>query len=487
MFLDFALISGLLVVAHLLRSRIRLFQAILLPTPILAGLIGLAAGPEGLDLIPFARDEGGAPVMRRYPGELVILLFATLFMGSRADGPGLARMIRSAGRHLLLQPVGLDRTVRPRAPVCRRRPHPPLPGSGRALRPDAPLGLRRGARNRNRRGFHSRRPGPRERHGHRIHLRHHRLLAAVLGGVAAINLATRAGWTRLVATPRELPADLRRGLIDPAGARHVGRETVSPLALETFSWHLGLVLLAYGAAHAVSWALRSAGGHFTALPMFALAVICGALLQKLLDGVGVGRHVDRQTMGRLGSSISDFLVAFGVASIPLTIVAEYAAPILVMSAFGFAHAALITWWMARRTFHNYWFERGIFTFGWTTGVVAMGIALLRVVDPGMKSKTLDDYGLAYLPIAMVEIVVLSTLPLWVAGGAVWQPGLLLTGVAAGTPGGLVEDDRVLPCRPGGAAGGRVPVTRAAASQLQRAASQLQGKGELLTGWSRPSA
>ena len=136
-------------------------------------------------------------------------------------------------------------------------------------------------------------------------------------------------------------------------------------------------------------------------------------------------------MGRLGSSISDFLVAFGVASIPLTIVADYAAPILVMSVFGFAHAAFITWWIARRTFHNYWFERGIFTFGWTTGVVAMGIALLRVVDPRMKSKTLDDYGLAYLPIAMVEIVVLSTLPLWVAGGAVWQPGLLLTGVAAG--------------------------------------------------------
>ncbi|MCY4647472.1 MAG: hypothetical protein OXE73_11435 [Gammaproteobacteria bacterium] len=257
------------------------------------------------------------------------------------------------------------------------------------------------------------------------------LLAAVLGGVAAINLATRAGWTRLVATPRELPADLRRGLIDPAGARYFARETVSPLALETLSWHLGLVLLAYGAAHAVSGALQSAGDHFTALPMFALAVICGAVLQKLLDAMGVGRHVDRQTMGRLGSSISDFLVAFGVASIPLTIVADYAAPILVMSAFGFGHAALITWWIARRTFRNYWFERGIFTFGYATGVVAMGIALLRVVDPEMKSKTLDDYGLAYLPIALVEIVVLSTLPLWVAGGAVWQPGLLLTGVAAG--------------------------------------------------------
>ena len=165
--------------------------------------------------------------------------------------------------------------------------------------------------------------------------------------------------------------------------------------------------------------------------MFALAVICGALIQTLLDALGVGRHVDRPTIGRIGSSISDFLVAFGVASIPLTIVAEYAAPILAMSVFGFAHATLITLWIARRTFHNYWFERGLFTFGYATGVVAMGIALLRVVDPQRKSTTLDDYGLAYLPIAVVEIAVLSTLPLWIARGAVWMPGVLLTAAAAG--------------------------------------------------------
>lgn len=105
-------------------------------------------------------------------------------------------------------------------------------------------------------------------------------------------------------------------------------------------------------------------------------------------------------------------------------------PILVMSVFGFVHAAAMTWWIARRTFHNYWFERGLFTFGYATGVVAMGIALLRVVDPKRESNTLDDYGLAYLPIAVFEIVVLSTLPIWVATGAVWLPGLVLTAVAA---------------------------------------------------------
>ena len=70
------------------------------------------------------------------------------------------------------------------------------------------------------------------------------------------------------------------------------------------------------------------------------------------------------------------------------------------------------------------------TFGYATGVVGIGIALLRVVDPRRKSGTLDDCGVAYLPIAVIEIAVPSTLPLCVASGAVWLPGLALTAFAA---------------------------------------------------------
>jgi len=246
--------------------------------------------------------------------------------------------------------------------------------------------------------------------------------------VVAINFATRAGWTRLVESPGELPADQRRGLIAPEDARTGIRETVSPIALETLSWHLGLALMAYGAAHALRSILRPAGDLFATLPLFALAVLSGALIQALLNRIGLGRHVDRGTMTRIGSSASDFLVAFGIASVPLSTVAAYAMPIVSMSVFGFAHAACITWWLARRTFRNYWFERGLFTFGWSTGVVAFGIALVRVVDPRQQSGTIDDSGVAYLAIAVVEIVVLSVLPLWIFSGALWAPGFLLTGI-----------------------------------------------------------
>lgn len=43
--------------------------------------------------------------------------------------------------------------------------------------------------------------------------------------------------------------------------------------------------------------------------------------------------------------------------------------------------------------------------------MAMGIALLRVVDPEMKSRCLDNYALAYLFIAPVEICLITFAPI----------------------------------------------------------------------------
>ena len=50
----------------------------------------------------------------------------------------------------------------------------------------------------------------------------------------------------------------------------------------------------------------------------------------------------------------------------------------------------------------------------------MGIALLRIVDPKMMSKALDDYALAYLPCAPVEILLITIVPImFTAGQGIW--------------------------------------------------------------------
>ena len=50
----------------------------------------------------------------------------------------------------------------------------------------------------------------------------------------------------------------------------------------------------------------------------------------------------------------------------------------------------------------------------------MGIALIRIVDPKMQSKAMDDYALAYLPVAPVEILLITFVPIaFTAGWSLW--------------------------------------------------------------------
>ena len=97
MFADFALISVLLVIAHLLRSRLRLLQNLLIPAPILAGFLGLIGGPQLLGWLPFSLTGEGKIAMERYPYELIAILFATLFLGHQPHRPTLRTMLRDVG------------------------------------------------------------------------------------------------------------------------------------------------------------------------------------------------------------------------------------------------------------------------------------------------------------------------------------------------------------------------------------------------------
>lgn len=65
----------------------------------------------------------------------------------------------------------------------------------------------------------------------------------------------------------------------------------------------------------------------------------------------------------------------------------------------------------------------------TTGAVAMGIALLRIVDPKLESKTLDEFGLAYIAIAPVEILIITFAPLFILGGLHWLLVAIMMAIA----------------------------------------------------------
>src|SRR6187401_2274280 len=85
MLTDFAIISILLVVAQIVRARVSWFGKWLVPSSIIAYLLGLIGGPQILGILPFTevRDAAGAVQLQisQYPGILITFVFATLLMG----------------------------------------------------------------------------------------------------------------------------------------------------------------------------------------------------------------------------------------------------------------------------------------------------------------------------------------------------------------------------------------------------------------------
>ncbi|MBQ7222778.1 MAG: sodium:glutamate symporter, partial [Bacteroidales bacterium] len=95
----------------------------------------------------------------------------------------------------------------------------------------------------------------------------------------------------------------------------------------------------------------------------------------------------------------------------LSVVVKYAVPLICILIVGALTVYFTVFFFGRRVIKNYWFEKSIFAWGWWTGTMAMGIALLRIVDPKQQSKAMDDYALAYLPCAPVEILLITFVPI----------------------------------------------------------------------------
>ena len=160
------------------------------------------------------------------------------------------------------------------------------------------------------------------------------------------------------------------------------------------------------------------------LPVFSCAFVVGIFIKKIFDKTRTSDYVCPQTIGHISGAFTDFLVAFGIASIKISVVIEYIIPLLILLVSGLIATLIYVLVMARKLMKECWFEKAIFTWGWFTGTMAMGIALLRVADPKMRSRCLDNYALAYLFIAPVEISLITFAPVAFLNGY----GLVFTGI-----------------------------------------------------------
>ena len=404
LFVDIGIISLLLLVGKWMRVKIKWVQKLFIPPSLLAGFIGLALGPYGFNILPISNQTG------TYAGILIAFIFGALPLTSKkAEGSSkeISTMWAYSQAGLLLQwafggLLGL---------LVLNQIWPLSPGFGITM----PSGFCGGHGTAAAIGQAFGQLGFDEILTLAMTAATFGIVASVILGLVFVKWGAKNKHTAYLADYKDLPSELRTGLLPAEKRESMGESTCSSISIDSLTFNLAIVCVIALGGYGISKLAAYYMPGFE-LPVFSCAFVVGIILKKLLDKTRASESICPQTVGHISGAMTDFLVAFGIASIKISVVIEYIVPLAILLLSGLVATLIYVFVMARKLMKECWFEKALFTWGWFTGTMAMGIALLRVVDPKMKSRCLDSYALAYLFIAPVEISLITFAPVAFVNG-----------------------------------------------------------------------
>ena len=226
-------------------------------------------------------------------------------------------------------------------------------------------------------------------------------LWACFGGVFLINVGVRRGWIKR-SDPKENGNRLRNGFFEKDVALPVGsRLTTESEAIDTMTYNAAAVLLVYLLAYLlltlITWLLSFAGAMGDDLAKslwgigFIFCALTAMLVRKIISATKIYHTLDGGSLTRVAGFSIDYMVAASLGAISIVVVRAYWLPIVVMSVIAGVLAFILVPWAGSRMFPDNRFGRTLIVYGAATGTLATGLALLRVIDPDFESPVASDY------------------------------------------------------------------------------------------------
>lgn len=240
------------------------------------------------------------------------------------------------------------------------------------------------------------------------------IVIGIISGIIMINHGVKKGYTSVIKKPEEMK-NKDSDVIPLNNQKSSSVNTLNPDLVEGFAFHAGLISIAI----LLGWFMQQAIAVFVpGIPLFPMAMIGGYIINMIISRTKYFEMIDVNTMNRIQGIALDFLVLGAVASIQIPIVVEYALPLIILSGITLGMMIWYFYYLGRRFFPEDWFEHSIVHYGAYTGVTAIGLMLLRTVDPEMKTDSGKGFALRapfYSPFlggglitAMVPVLMLSS-------------------------------------------------------------------------------
>ncbi len=217
-------------------------------------------------------------------------------------------------------------------------------------------------------------------------------------GVPFLNWGIKRGYIKDISKKMlQNRGFLKRGLSKPI----TGHSTTHQDVIASGSFHIAFIgfiyLIDYFFIKLIVFLFGKLGGEFFVQLGNVLwayhaffATLFALLTGKILDRLNLHHILDDDTLTSISASSVDFLVTAAIMAIELAFIVQYIVPIAVICIIGGILIMVMVIFLAKRSFHDYFFERVISIFGLLTGTVSTGLALLRVIDPEYKTPAASD-------------------------------------------------------------------------------------------------
>jgi len=421
---EYIFLSLFLIIAIILKRKIKFLQRFLIPTSIIAGFIGLILGSEILNWIQLDVEKLGTLIYH-----LMAIGFISIALKERITVPanhrrdnvntGLAIITSYLAQGIIgfAITLSLAYTFLPKL----------FPPFGLLL----PLGFAQGPGQAYSIGVSWEELGLSNGGNIGLSIATIGFLWAIIFGIPLMNILVRRkkAWGL---EDREKIIKLKSANIEEKHTENIPKKMfIDSLTVQVVL--IGIVyLITYFTLRAISLALGPLGDyghtvaqllwgfHFIIATMYAIfiRVILNALKRKKLLHI---KYPDNYILQRISSTSFDFMIVAAIAALSINTFRENWIPIILITTMGGIFSLIYTVFLCRRIYANYIIEHIMGLYGQFTGTVTTSMALLREIDPDGESNVPENLvlgGAVALPLGVPPMFILG---MAVTGYSVQKP------------------------------------------------------------------
>ncbi len=227
------------------------------------------------------------------------------------------------------------------------------------------------------------------------------LLFAVMGFIFAFVVGVpvaKYGMKHKMATfPREISRGISRGIFEPGDEEilSAGKQTTYSGNIDALAFNIALVGLGYVITHPICLLLQQAPISLirTIGSMeFFIGLFVGYGIKYVMTATGAKKYHDDMLQARVTGWGTDFMICGAFMAVQMAVVGKWMAPIFVVCFVVAVISFFVALFFTSHIGGAYDFERFLGLWGSLTGTCPSGIALIRIVDPGLRTTAAAECG-----------------------------------------------------------------------------------------------